>query len=162
MPPKKAAPAPKQIPTKESFFQTKRTMVEIKKVEVEAKQATAKPTNVRPRRFLFEKDTDVAYAEVVDGAAISLDTGEVLFRFGGAREEYPQQGGFTRPFDFSPPDGKRHPNDPAIDVLNLVKAGILMDEDVANQKAFSAEELASAMKKLETYRMDMERLCGDE
>jgi hypothetical protein len=162
MPPKKAAPAPKQIFSKESFFQPKRTLQDIKKAPEDPKQEIIKPVDVRPRRFLFEKDTGVAYAEVVDGTAVSLDTGEVLFRFGGsAREEYPQQGGFIRQHDFSPPMGTRHPDDPFVDVLNLVKAGILTDAEVASQKAFSREELACFMKKLELYHMEMERMCGE-
>jgi hypothetical protein len=57
--------------------------------------------------------------------------------------------------------GTRHPDDPFVDVLNLVKAGILTDAEVASQKAFSREELACFMKKLELYHMEMERMCGE-
>jgi hypothetical protein len=78
----------------------------------------------------------VAYAEVVGDDAICLETGQVLFRFGGGEDDgaggYQGVAGFKRPFDFSPPMGKRHPDDKGVDVLNMVKAGILTDEDVAN------------------------------
>jgi hypothetical protein len=158
MPPRKAAPAPKFLPTKESFFLSKRTMVEAKKA-VEPPMPT-KPVEAKPRRFLYETGTDVAYAEVVGNTAISLDTGEELFSFGGVREEY-QASGFQRRFDFTPPDGKRHPGDKFVDVLNLVKAGILTKEDVATQRAFTDEELMRAMERLEAYRREMERRCCD-
>lgn len=162
MPKKKAAPAPKQIPTKASFFLSKRTMVETKK-PVLPTEPQSKAAPVRQRRFLFDEGTQEAYAEIVGNAAICLETGDELFRFAekdGVSEYQPSSSGFQRPFDFSPPTGKRHPNDRYVDVLNLVKAGILTDEDVASQKAFTDEELMCAMDRLENYRREMERKCG--
>jgi hypothetical protein len=158
MPKKNAAPAAR-IPTKDSFFLSKRTMVESKKPELPVDVPKAAP--VRQRRFLFEQGTGMAYAEVLGDAAICLETGQELFRFGGGDDvgEYQPSSGFQRPFDFSPPDGKRHPADRFVDVLNLVKAGILAEEDVANQKAFTSEELVCAMDRLENYRREMERMC---
>jgi hypothetical protein len=161
MPPKKAAPAIKPIPTKESFFMSKRTMMDSKKEVENPIPVVGRQTDNRPRRFLIDKGTDVAYAEVVDDTAISLETGLVLFRFGDAREEFQETVGFKRKLDFSPPIGKRHPNDKFVDVLNLVKAGIIREEDVAKQKAFSDEELVHAMERLEQYHREMELLCGD-
>jgi len=134
-------------------------MVEVKTPS--APVETPKPVPMRPRRFLFEEGTGEAYAEVVDNAAICLETGNELFRFGDwDPEENHQPSGFQRPFDFSPPGGKRHPGERFVDVLNLVKAGIISEKDVASQRAFTDEELMHAMDRLENYRREMERLCG--
>jgi hypothetical protein len=160
MPKKKTAAAPAQIPTKDSFFQSKRTMVECKKPEAPPPDAV-KPAFVRPRRYLFEEGTGVAYAEVLGDDAICLETGQVLFRFGGRNDDeaggYQGGAGFKRRFDFSPPMGKRHPDDMGVDVLNMVKAGILTNEDVASQKAFTREELVRGMETLEAYCLEWER-----
>ncbi len=158
MPKKKAVPVAPVL-TKDSFFLSKRTVVESKKPAhpVEA-PASAPP---KKRRFLFEQGTGMAYAEVLDNAAVCLETGQELFRFGGGADAggYQQCAGFQRRFDFSPPTGNRHPNDRIVDALNLVKAGILTEEDVASQKAFTSEELMCAMDRLENYRREFERKC---
>ena len=156
--PKKQAAAPVQIPTKGSFFQATKTMMECKKPGAPPSDPV-KQAPVRPRRYLFEKGTGEAYAEVLGDEAICLETGEVLFRFkgrGDGADGYQGGSGFKRPFDFSPPVGTRHPDDKGVDVLNMVKAGILTDEDVASQKAFEREELVRGMKKLEQYSIEWE------
>lgn len=155
--PKKKAVAPTQIPTKDSFFLSKRTMMETKQPSPLPVVAEVAP--VRPRRFLFEQGTGMAYAEVLGDVAISLETGQELFRFGGGEDTFTggRCSGFKRPFDFSPPIGTRHPDDRTVDVLGLVKAGILTNEEVASQKAFTDEELARATERLEAYRCEWER-----
>ena len=55
---------------------------------------------------------------------------------------------FGRQHDFSPPTGARHPNDRTVDVLALVRAGILTDEDVRTRRAFTRDELDSLMEQL--------------
>ena len=134
--------------------------MECKKPEAPPPDAV-KPAFVRPRRYLFEEGTGVAYAEVVGDDAICLETGQVLFRFGGRNDDeaggYQGGVGFKRRFDFSPPVGKRHPDDMGVDVLNMVKAGILTNEDVASQKAFTREELVRGMETLEAYSLEWER-----
>lgn len=150
MPPKKAAPVVKQIPTKQSFFEKKRVMQEVKSVD--PVQDEKKPVPQGPkRRFLYAQGTGVAYAEVVGDVAICMETGLEMFRF-GSRDENDfnfESTGVQRRFNFAPPTGKRHPDDKFIDVLGLVKAGILSDFDVASGRAFSDAELHEFMSRLQ-------------
>ena len=175
MPPRKAAPAA-MIPTKASFFMRKRDMETRtfeKKPNTDNKGmhfggSSARISQVadktQKRRFLFDKETNDAYAEIMGDSAICLDTGMELFRFAGGEGNYP---GFfeqdvpsrfehTREFDFTPPDGKRHPGERFVDVTNLVKAGLLSEEDVASHKAFSDEELKGLMHELGDFFSDEE------
>jgi hypothetical protein len=146
------------VATKASFFMSKRTMA--KRLIPEAKVTTESKQVVfaKPRRFLYEQGTDSAYAEIVGNTAVCLMTGMDMFQLGGGREEYAQSSApFQRRFDFTPPDGKRHPDERYVDVHGLVKAGIISDSDVASHRAFSDEELKEAMAKLEQYRAEMEQ-----
>ena len=159
MPPRKAAPLSAMVPTKESFFMAKRTMT--KRETLDLKVNTDGPIKsggfTKPRRFLYEQGTNTAYAEIVGNSAVCLLTGMEMFRMGGSedREEL-SSAPFQRRFDFTPPDGKRHPSERYVDVHGLVKAGIISDSDVASHRAFSDEELKEAMVKLEQYHTEMD------
>ena len=85
--------------------------------------------------------------------AVCVDSGEELFRFGSRDDDNFtfQDTGFTKRFDFSPPSGKRHPGDKSVDVLALVKAGIMSETDVKNGRAFSEAELRGFMLQLEEF-----------
>ena len=51
-----------------------------------------------------------------------------------------------RPFDFTPPSGKRHPGERFVDVQSLLNASLISEDDVARQHAFTDEELRAAME----------------
>ena len=46
---------------------------------------------------------------------------------------------FVKRFDYSPPDGIRHPDDKTVDVAGLVLFGILSEEAVKERRAFTRE-----------------------
>ena len=161
MSPKKAAPlVPKMIPTKESFFSPKRTMME-KQTKSSAVVPLKKEDNwPRPQRLLYDPNTCLPYAEIVDNVAICLDTGVELFRFGESYNEERRE--FGKRFDFKPPGGVRHPSERFVDVEGLVKAGILAEKDVASQKSFEDEEIKSMMDTLAHYYSEIEEAYGIE
>jgi len=139
---------------------TKRPLVEVAPGGISKKAVVDQGGDARfftarepKRRFLYNKETNEAYAEVVDGSAICLETGEQLFRFKDSEGDKEGGGssGFTHGvrFDFTPPGGKRHPSERFVDVPNLVKAGILSGSDVASHRAFSDEELHAFMERLD-------------
>ena len=173
MPPKKAAPAASgAMPTKASFFMSRRVLEEVPKsggkLPIGRGGSSSFPESrlgSAPKRpaLLYDKSTGDAYAEVVGDAAVCLTTGVELFRFrfcrgrdddedggggGGASGRFVSSG---RTFDFSPPSGRRHPGERFVDVLNLVKAGILSEADVASRRAFSDAELRGFMARLDAY-----------
>ena len=153
MPPKKAAPAA-MVPSKESFFMPKRVMVPNKNNPVLKVESSYPRQYVKPPRLLYEQGTQEAYAELVGNTAVCLFTGMDLFTMGSGDSECFDQtpsSSFERRFDFTPPGGKRHPDDRFVDVQNLVKAGIISEADVARQRAFTDEELKAAMAELESY-----------
>ena len=144
--PKPAAP----LPTKASFFQPKREYCETVTVKVE-------PTVPAPRqRLLYDKETGMPFAEVIDNAAVCLHTGQELFRFKEQRAEEPF---FATGFNFTPPGGKKHPNERSVDVCAMVGAGILSNEDVRTHRAFSEEELSDMTQRLGEYQAEREAMC---
>jgi hypothetical protein len=50
-----------------------------------------------------------------------------------------QSAPFAKRFDYSPPDGIRHPDDKTVDVAGLVLFGILSEEAVKERRAFTRE-----------------------
>jgi hypothetical protein len=170
MPPKKAAPAAATVPTKASFFMTKRVMEanmhaktqqDPKSLrDVKKDSSSFGMSGVPKRRFLYDKETAEAYAEVVGDAAMCLETGVELFRFNRNKEDDGCYGAVSSQcapcvkFDFTPPVGKRHPDERFVDVMNLVKAGIISESDVAAQRAFSDAELRGFMVRLDAYLHD--------
>ena len=146
--PKPAAP----LPTKASFFQPKREYCETVTVKVE-------PTVPAPRqRLLYDKETGMPFAEVIDNAAVCLHTGQELFRF-KEREQRAEEPLFAAGFDFTPPGGRKHPNERSVDVRAMVDAGILSDEDVRTHRAFSDEELSEMTRRLDEYQSEREAMC---
>ena len=161
MPQKKKKPSapPPPLPTKASFFLPKREYSDDKPAVAESA-----PVAVRPRfqRLLYDRETGMPYAEVINNVAMCLFSGEELFRFQSAvkdDEDHHTQA-FSNGFDFTPPKGKRHPDDRSVDVKGLVDAGIMSNDDVALRKAFSDEELSSMMKRLEEYHAEREAMCA--
>ena len=158
MPKKKPPPAPLTLPTKASFFSPKREFSDVPKAEVAAPPAIA-PMR---QRLLYDKETGLPSAEVINNAAVCLATGEELFRFKDRKEEgfNDFQPAFAARFDFAPPGGKKHPGERSVDVLELVKAGILSNDDVASRKAFSEEQLQEMAQRLSEYQIERETLCS--
>lgn len=161
MPPKKAAP-PRFVPSKESFFQTVRPLVELSKKE-------ALPTKGAPprwgRKYIFDKSTGMPTAEIVDGYAVCLDTGERLYslrkRYGSDDDDddVVARPAPSRRMDFAPPAGGHHPGEFVVDVLALQKAGILREDVIKARIPFSREQLASMMAELERQRAAQDDLC---
>jgi len=150
MPQKKKKPsAPIALPTKSSFFEAKREYREI----TAAKTA---PVAQPRQRLLYDKETGMPYAEVIDNAAVCLDTGQELFRF----KERGDQQTVVNGFDFTPPSGKKHPYERSVDVRALVAAGILSNEDVARRRGFSDDELSQMMQRLSEYHAEREAICA--
>jgi len=112
--------------------------------------------------LLYEQGTDLPYARVEGDVAYCLETGQELFRFrsgGDEEDQYVPSVFGNQGFDFTPPNGNRHPDDPSVDVRGLVDAGLLSDEDVASRRGFTADELRDLMLRLEAYRSDREAMC---
>ena len=147
--PKPAAP----LPTKASFFQAKREYCEAVTVKAEPVASVA-----QRQRLLYDKETGLPFAEVIDNAAVCLHTGQELFRFKD-REQRMDEPLFASRFDFTPPGGKKHPNERSVDVRAMVDARILSDEDVRTQRAFSDEELSEMTRKLGEYQAEREAMC---
>ena len=129
----------------------KRVMVQNKNVVAKV-ESYSKPY-VKPPRLLYHEGMQEPYAELVGNTAVCLLTGMCLFTMGESDQGYSDHASssFERRFDFTPPGGKRHPDDRFVDVHNLVKAGIISEADVASQRAFTDEELQAAMAELESY-----------
>ncbi len=159
MPPKKQKKAPEPIPTKASFFAPKRDYEDHKKVDFSSSPPV--PTQKQPKyqSFLYDHGTGRPYAEIVGRSAICVDSGEELFRFRNGPEEEDEEcvSGpiFTKKFDFTPPSGKRHPDDRGIDIAGLVEFGLLSDEDVRSRKVFTAEQLQDMMGRLAAFRGEL-------
>ena len=152
------------LPTKSSFFKSRREYEALPKSDnssIELRQQEASGALFTRSRLLYEAGTDLPYAKVMGDVAYCLETGNELFRFKRREEEDEAQGDFPgRRFDFTPPGGKRHPDDQSVDVLGLVNAGLMSNEDIANARAFSADELKELMAKLEEYRARCEAECA--
>ncbi len=155
MPQKKKKPsaAPLTVATKASFFDTKREYSEVTKTAL-----PVAPPLLR-QRLLYDKETGMPYAEIINNAAMCLNTGEELFRFKD-RIADAQPAAFESRFDFTPPGGKKHPFERTVDVSALVEAGILSNADVASHRAFSDEELEEMTQKLSEYQTERETLSS--
>ena len=151
---KTATTAPAQLPTKSSFFSRKREYEStLKKQEPSSSMSVFR---MPKERLLYEQGTGLPYARVVGDSAVCLETDQEIFRFKSACDDdellvdtssYAKTA--QRRFDFTPPAGKRHPNDPSVDVHALVQAGLMSQVDVASGRSYSAEELRDLMAKLE-------------
>jgi len=139
MPPKKAAAAP--LPAHHTITKhfapaaapsKKKTIIAMPPpiAPVHDRRTT---TTAAPPRLLVDRDTEVAYAEVVDGVAVCLETGVELFevRRGEAAATdsiAPRYG--ARRFDFSPPPTiGPHPKWRDIRSQDLLDAGVLTEDD---------------------------------
>ena len=141
MPPKRKKqavipPTPKDPSLKKNFF-TPRSTTHASAQREEEKPPTLqqqkKPHQLftRPRRFVYDEDTGEPYAEWIDGEAICLETGEVLFqsrtridRDDELSSAFQQQR--VDKFDFAvPTDGSRHPLDPAICSQYIIDTGVI-------------------------------------
>ena len=145
MPPKKAAP---DLPKVDSFFVPTRPV---------AKKPPPVPQAEPPckRRFVYDHNTGLARAEIIGNVGVCLETGMELFTL-PARQSAPMMG---RRFDFTPPGGKRHPNDMWVDVQALVRHGIISDADIQSRRSFSREQLVGFMAQLEAELQEQEAMC---
>ena len=144
--PKKDA-APKMIGTKASFFMPRREMVENKPKEI----SVAKPFHQQAaKRFVFDQGTGVAYAEIIGNSIVCLETGLEIRRIGEEDDSVSFSGAapFQRRFDYSPPEGMRHPDDKTVDVAALVRFGILSEDAIQSRRPFTREELDAFMAEL--------------
>ena len=135
MPPKKASTAPLPPPITQHF-----ALTTSKKQRVAAPPAVVRPvTNRTPTRLLVDRDTEVAYAEVVNGVAVCLETGVDLFEVGrrGGDDDYGGASmGSRRALDFSPPQTlDPHPKWRDVRSQDLLDAGVLTENDFLQGKA---------------------------
>ena len=149
---KKLLPAP--VPTIASFFEPKR---EYDTNNITPKAPEVRPVNPfhKPPPLLYDSGSGLAYAEVVDGRAFCLDSGAELFKFKNRDDDDDAATVCIVPskaLDFTPPAGKRHPDDRWVDVAGLVEFGLLSDEDVSSRKGFTAEQLRELMDRLAVCR----------
>ena len=137
MPPKKAtAPLPPPITQHFALTTSKKQRVAVPPPP----SAVARPVyNRTPTRLLVDRDTEVAYAEVVDGVAVCLETGVELFEVGGRRGDDDYGGasvGSKRALDFSPPSTiDPHPKWRDVRSQDLLDAGVLTEDDFLQGKA---------------------------
>ena len=128
MPAKKAVPSGPVQP-KQHFF-TPRSQVPPAVEQVVVKPVVVVPPpkpRFEPRpRLLFNADTDVAYAEIIDGVAICLETGQEMFEVHGRQEEEVAVVHQSRRLDFSPPTA-RYPGE--LVSQDLIDAGVLTEND---------------------------------
>ena len=139
---KQATPLPPNDPAlKKEFFMARSTQKKSgdEKKESAPQSSSRTPEPVKPhhqqyvkqRRFVYDEDTGEPYAEWIDGEAICLETGEVLFQSRARREEdnanvFPEKLMEINKFDFAiPAPGSRHPLDPAICSQDLIDTGVL-------------------------------------
>ena len=123
--------------SKESFFVPKRGpdggKVALPKVEDKPAFGNRFPTfGFQPQRhFVRDKDTGDAYAEWIDGEAVCIHTGEVLFRSRRTEDEF----AFARDDsvmafkpDYSVPK-QRHPNDYSYSTNEILESGFITIDD---------------------------------
>jgi hypothetical protein len=107
------------------------------------------PQREKRRFFVYDKETGEPFAEWINNVAISLETGEELFRSRRSTEEqYVFEDG--RPsgfFDFSVPTFYRA-DDPAIYTEDLIQCGILSEQDIIDGKAGLTQEKYIAWKQI--------------
>ena len=120
MPPKKAIAAPPSVPKKHFF--TPRSQIEVVSEPAVKAAEEPRPPRYTPRpRYLVDPDTDLSYAEIINGVAVCLETGQDMFEVRSfEREDAPM----VRRYDFKPP-ASRHPLD--IVSQDLIDEGVLTE-----------------------------------
>ena len=98
----------------------------VKSGDLDSSQSFPPPREQR-RFFIYHKETGEPYAEWINNVAISLETGEELFK---SRNYY--EGGENQQFymDYSVPIYYRK-DDPTIYTADLIRAGIVTEQDLA-------------------------------
>ena len=141
----KPKPAPKPVQSagvgmmfsKDSFFIPKRGpdggKVAIPKVEeVQPFGNNRFPSKFQPQRhFIYDKVTNEAYAEWVDGSAVCIHTGNVLFRSRRVEQDdgfMQEDNGFAFKPDYSAPK-QQHPNDYSISTNEILASGFITVHD---------------------------------
>lgn len=144
MPKKSKAIAPPRKIVKEHFFRhpAQQQFEEIKRIEegVDANdnQHTGFPPREKRRFFVYDKETGEPFAEWINNVAVSLETGEELFRSRRSMEE--EDGAcYERRFDFSVPTFYRA-DDPTIYTADLVMMGVITEQDLASGSASLTKE----------------------
>ena len=154
MPPKKRPPPePKNIPPKETFFAPKSSSVVVHAPKTannnkptpafaEQQHYHRQPMMIKPRRFVYDEDTGEPYAEWINGEAVCLQTGDVLFESRSLRFDADHDAAFMQQqqplqkFDFTVPNkGTRHPLDPTIFSQSLIDSNVISLNDLRDGKA---------------------------
>jgi hypothetical protein len=133
MPPKKAiaAPPPAVVPKKHFFTPRSQVTAEVVSEPVVKAAEELRPPRYTPRpRYLIDPDTELAYAEIINGVAVCLETGQDMFEVRSAEREE-EDAPIVRRYDFKPP-ASRHP-------LDIVSQD-LIDEGVLTEGHFRAGE----------------------
>ena len=136
MPAKRKPAAPSKPPLPRKHFFTPRSQVPEGEAEETMPVLKIPPPmleEVKPRfqprpRYLLDPDTDVAYAEIVDGVAVCLETGQDMFEVHSHdRDEYAAAAPApTRKLSFAPPTSRQ-----ACTIVSqdLIDAGVLTEGD---------------------------------
>ena len=144
---KAVLPDPKDIPPKKSFF--------IPKSNEDAKKKITKPEEIKntplvveqkqpikPRRFVYDEDTGEPYAEWINGEAVCLETGDVLFESRSSRFDEDHDAAMLQQqqpqikFDYAVPNkGGWHPLDPTITTQSLIDSNIISLLELRDGKA---------------------------
>ena len=134
MPAKKKAsqPPPRKVVKADFFvhpcYQQFETLVSVdKKEEPESTSQSFPPQREQRRFFICNKETGEPYAEWINNVAISLETGEELFKSRNYYEESEKQLSYK---DYSVPTYYRE-DDPTIYTVDLIAAGIITEQDLA-------------------------------
>ena len=130
MPAKKAAPLPGRVVPKKHFFtprsevpEGEREVVQVEKVKPPVVEEMKPRFQPRPR-YLIDADTDVAYAEIVDGVAICLETGQEMFEVHSSRGDDESVVPMKRKFNFTSPTSRQSCT---IVSQDLIDAGVLTE-----------------------------------
>lgn len=97
------------------------------------------PPREQRRFFIYNKDTGEPYAEWINNVAISLETGEELFK---SRNYQPENADWK---DYSVPTFYRA-DDPTIYTEDLIRSGIISEQDLAVGNGFLTREKFAAWK----------------
>ena len=129
---KKAVAAPGKPPLPKRHFFTPRSQVpegeteEIPVLKIPPPVLEEVKPRFQPRpRYLMDPDTDVAYAEIVDGMAVCLETGQDMFEVHSHHDDYVAPAP-TRKLSFAPPTSRL-----ACTIVSqdLIDAGVLTESD---------------------------------
>jgi hypothetical protein len=154
MPAKKKAnvPPPRKV-VKAHFFvhparQEFEEIVPVGNIEEKNEKPSASfPQFEKRRYFVYNKETGEPYAEWIDNVAVSLETGEELFRSSRSFGDSYEDTHYARRFNFSVPTFYRA-DDPTIYTETLVEWGIVTEKDISEGNGGLSKEKYMEWKRM--------------